>query len=128
MTIMKQYMLFDMFLSISGCQQLLHVFRVINLFSFLPSCFLLPSLTVTSNTGGISALTPTTLVPGTAPIVTFNMKHQTILSKFVDMKSVICASYLCDFGNVVQGLKKKKQFKIFNATAEGNTCHLLVVK
>ena len=86
------------------------------------------SLSVPSNTGSISALTPPTLAPGTAPLVTFNMKHQTILSKFVDMKSVICASYLCDFGNVVQGLKKKKQFKIFNATAGGNRCHLLVVK
>jgi hypothetical protein len=35
------------------------------------------------------------------------------------MKSVISASYLCDFGNVIQGLKRKRMFKIFNATASG---------
>lgn len=57
------------------------------------------------------------VIPGSGPGST--VKFQSVLAKHVEMKSVICASYLCDFGNVIQGLKRKRTFKIFNATATG---------
>ena len=47
------------------------------------------------------------------------VKFQSLLTKHVEMKSVISASYLCDFGNVILGLKRKRMFKILNATATG---------
>jgi hypothetical protein len=99
---------------------LLHLTHPISSSSLLFSSHYLPSSPLPS-----APLAPSTgpvPVPADTPVphLTTNMKHQTILSKFTDMKSVICASYLCDFGNVIQGLKKKKQFKIFNATAGGD--------
>ena len=57
------------------------------------------------------------MIPGSGPGST--LKFQSVLAKHVEMKSVISASYLCDFGNVIQGLKRKRTFKIFNATATG---------
>ena len=47
------------------------------------------------------------------------VKFQSLLGKHVEMKSIISASYLCDFGNVILGLKRKRMFKILNATATG---------
>ena len=41
---------------------------------------------------------------------------QSLITRNIDTKSLITATYLCDFGNVIAGLKRKKVFKIFNAT------------
>jgi hypothetical protein len=44
---------------------------------------------------------------------------QTLISKFIDMKDLVIARYVCDFGHVIIGQTKKKVFKITNASLHG---------
>ena len=39
-----------------------------------------------------------------------------LVARHVDPRALVAATYFCDFGNVICGLKRKKVFKIFNAT------------
>jgi hypothetical protein len=41
---------------------------------------------------------------------------QSKISKYIDLKEMIIARYICDFGNVIIGQTKKKLFKITNAS------------
>lgn len=44
---------------------------------------------------------------------------QTVISKNIDLKDLVIARYVCDFGNVIIGQTKKKVFKITNASTSG---------
>eukprot|EP01034_Spumella_vulgaris_P022205 gene22205-28319_t len=44
---------------------------------------------------------------------------QQLIAKNVDLKNIVAAHYLCDFGNVVLGQTRKKIFKITNASLVG---------
>jgi hypothetical protein len=66
------------------------------------------SLATTSNRSSSQVMIPNR---------TNGVLFQTLLSKHLDFKELRTASYLCDFGNVIVGMKRKRVFKIFNATA-----------
>ena len=44
---------------------------------------------------------------------------QDFISKYIELKSLVAARYICDFGNVIIGQTKKKIFKITNASLVG---------
>ena len=44
---------------------------------------------------------------------------QSVLSKSINIKSVVSAQYLCDFGHVILGSMKKKVFKVTNTSLIG---------
>eukprot|EP01038_Epipyxis_sp_PR26KG_P004323 gene4323-6124_t len=44
---------------------------------------------------------------------------QAFIAKHIDVKAIVAANYICEFGNVIMGQTKKKIFKISNASLVG---------
>lgn len=44
---------------------------------------------------------------------------QSFIAKSIDLKEIVTANYLCDFGNVIVGQTRKKIFKVTNASVVG---------
>jgi hypothetical protein len=45
---------------------------------------------------------------------------QALVAKYIDLKDIITANYICDFGNVIIGQQRKKVFQVCNASQAGH--------
>jgi len=54
------------------------------------------------------------IIVNTDPSVFSGLQY--FIAKNIELKSIVCAQYLCDFGNVIIGQTRKRVFKITNVT------------
>jgi hydrocephalus-inducing protein len=45
---------------------------------------------------------------------------QALVAKYIDLKEIVTANYICDFGNVIIGQQRKKVFQVCNASQAGH--------